>query len=399
MRSRQDIIELFSTFLQFETERLNRWAVDTRLRRNMQRCLEQSPAAPVSEGFWAFYWYKNWQAAEKPANTFDLPSLHLSAYLQEPCYWAAQQTLKKFTNIQYKLPDYFQMAIAEVNTVLKGFNPDRGASLKTYAGIAFPGLLRDGLRQRHAVDLCTDWLLLRKVSKKRLTEALYDAGLPAATIPQYRLAWVCFKVQYVPSTPAEKLPKPDSAFWAAVAELYNAERQNQLISPGSPLTAETIERWLSQCAVWIRAYLYPSVASLNAPRPGLAGEVQDDLPVLYSESLLTEMIAQEDAEARQMQRSQLSTILKTALEQLEPQSQQMIQLYYQQRLTQQQIMQQMAMSQASVSRRLSRARESLLKALVRWSQEVLNNSPTPTLIKSMSTALEEWLNVHYASPL
>jgi RNA polymerase sigma factor (sigma-70 family) len=389
MQSRRDIVELFSTFIQFKTEYSSVWVVDTRLRRSMQHCLNNSPDSLVSESFWVLYWYNIWLTSSA-----SLVGQHLSAYLQEPCYWAAQEMVKRFTSVQYKLPDYFQSGIAEVNTVLKRFNPSRGASLKTYAGIVFPSLLRDILRQRQEADLCTNWTLLRKISKKRLVEALQNIGLSAVTIAQYRLAWACFNAIYI--QPAADQIKPDQQLWAAAAALYNTERLNQL-SASSTVDAEAIEQWLTDCVTAVRTYLHPPIASLNAPKPEQSsGELQDDLAIHSSESLLTEMIAQEEEESRHAQQAQVHSVLTTALEKLQPESQELMRLYYQQGLTQQQIMQKLNMSQASVSRRLTKAREALLTTLVQWSQEELDISPTPTLIKDMSMALNEWLLLRYS---
>ncbi len=394
MRPRQQLTELFSTFLQFEADHLDRWITDGRLRRQMQQRLDQVKE-PTSEKFWALYWYRHWQQAEDlNANR---STLHLSAYLQEPCYWAAQQTVRKFTDLQYRLPDCFQIAIAEVPAVLKGFNPDRGASLKTFAGMAFSSTLRDALRQRQVVDLSTDWSLLRRISKKRLLESLHQAGLTATEITQYQLVWLCFKTQYVPPAPHEKLPQLDAALWETVAQLYNRERQSQLLTPGSALPAATIERWVAQMARWTRSFLYPNVGSLNAPQFGEETiEFQDNLPDPDSDSLLSDLVAQEELDDRSRQQMQLTQTLTQALGKLDAQSQDILRLYYQQGLTQQQIMREMEMSQASVSRRLSKARESLLTAIVQWSA-ALNITPTPALIKDMSTALDEWLNARYQS--
>ncbi|MFM7426446.1 MAG: sigma-70 family RNA polymerase sigma factor, partial [Elainella sp.] len=311
---------------------------------------------------------------------------------QEPCYWSAQQTSRRFTDLQYRLPDCFQIAIAEVATVLKGFNPERGASLKTYAGIAFASLLRDALRQRQVVDLSTDWALLRRVSKKRLLEALHQAGVAETLLPQYRLAWSCFQARYLPKAPGEKLPKPDAAFWETVAQLYRQE------TPNAAVTAATLEKWLTQTGQWLRAYLYPPVGSLNAPKFTAAsgeevGEVQDSLTD-SSADLLSNLVAEEDQTERSQQRQQLSQVLQQAITQLDPQSQEILRLYYQQGQTQQQIMAELALSQSSVSRRLSKTRETLLSAVVQWSQSV-NIPTTPALIKTMSRALDEWLSAQY----
>ena len=384
MRSRQDLTELFSTFMQFDAERFSAWAVDARLRRSMQNCLQRFPEAPDLESFWVLYWYK---VLQTPPSA--LAELHLVAYLQEPCYWAAQQIVKKFIAVQYSLSDYFQMAIAEAHTVLQRFNPDRGASLKTYAGMVFASALRDALRQRQAVDLCTNWTLLRKISKKRLNEALQAAGLSDAAIAGYRLAWTCFKALHVPTSPTDSLPSADRHLWEAVARLYSAECPKAI-------DAETVEQWLTRCAGWVRAYLYPAIASLNAPQLNQksgqeGGEVQDHLAA-SSESLLTEIIALEEIQDRQTQQVQVQKVLLTAIEQLDTPSQELMRLYYSQGLTQQQIVQHLQMSQASVSRRLNKVREGLLTTVVQWSQKELNIVPTPTLIKEMSAALEVWLS-------
>lgn len=54
----------------------------------------------------------------------------------------------------------------------------------------------------------------------------------------------------------------------AIAQLYNSERQSQLQPPGAQTSPEQIEQWILVCAQAARAYLYPAVTSLNAPKPG-----------------------------------------------------------------------------------------------------------------------------------
>ncbi|MEB3359701.1 MAG: sigma-70 family RNA polymerase sigma factor [Synechococcales bacterium] len=394
MQARQDVVELFSTFVQFEANRFQGWAADGHLRRSMERCMAQGwaqiqPGADA-ELVWCAYWYTRWQMqAVAPAEG------HLAAYLQEACYWAAQQISRKFASSQYSLPDYFQMAIADLPPVLESFNPDRGSTLKTYAAIAFTSRLRDTLRQRQEVDLCTPWTLLRKVSKKRLLESLHAAGLTDAAVAQYRLAWFCFKAVYVPDA-AQRLPKPDGAVWEAIAQIYNRERLTQIPTATADGTPAQIEQWLTQCTAWVRAYLYPPVQSLNVPRPGQGvGDRQDALPDEATESLLHDLMRQEEVAQRQAQHSQLRAVLMGAIAQLDDPSQALLRLHYQDGLTQQQLAKQLAMSQATVSRRLTRAREALLIALVQWSQKELNNPATPTLIQDMGAGLEEWLRGHY----
>ena len=92
-----------------------------------------------------------------------------------------------FTSAQYGVADCFQIAIAQLDKILKGFNAEQGFDLKNYAIAAFSSLIRDQLRQRKEVDICTDWSLLRKVSQKRLVAALQAQGLTQAEIERYLL--------------------------------------------------------------------------------------------------------------------------------------------------------------------------------------------------------------------
>lgn len=401
MRPRKEPIDLFSTFVQLEADRFHHWAIDVRLQRSMQRCLqaEANSGTSIAEAGWALYWHQRWTKEDGKTPT-SLPLGHLSAYLQEPCYWTAHQMIGKFTSIQYGLSDYFQIAIAELPTVLKRFQSDRGANLRTFASIAFPSLLKDHLRQRQEMHLCTPMGLLRRVSKKRFLEALRQAGLAPAVIAQYRLAWVCFNALYgQPQTGTQQLPPLDRALWSAIADLYNRECCSQLDPAASDCTPEMMERWLNQCATWVRSYLYPAIESLNVPKPGLesGNEIQDSLSDPLQESLLSELVAQEERQERQQQQLQLRDAIVAALGSLDAQSQKILRLYYQQGLTQQQMMQSLNMSQSTVSRRLTKAREAVLLALVQWSQQTLNSPPDPNLIKDMSAALEEWLGVYYGS--
>lgn len=403
MRSRQSLLEQFSTFLQMEGDRAGGWATDPRLRRSMQQRLAQTPEAQTSEQFWSIYWHKQWSEATPPATTerdstgrYLLPEAHLSAYLQETCFWCAQRAVAKVEGVQYRLADCFQVAIAALPKILKAFNSDQLPSLKTYANIAFGNVIRDDLRSRRETDRCNTWGLLLKLSRKQLTEALQAAGLTPAEVEQQQLAWACFGDCYSPqkAPKVRQLTAPDRATWAAIAQQYN-QRRSQLAQPGPELTPDTLERGLLTCATRARAYLYPAVASLNAPRPGLeTGEIQDDLTADTHESLLAELIAAETQRDRQAQHHTINTVLQTALTALSDEAQALLHAYYRQGLTQQELAKQLNLKQYAISRKLAKAREGLLLALARWSQDTLHISPSSDVIQSMSAILEEWLQAH-----
>jgi RNA polymerase sigma factor (sigma-70 family) len=392
MRPRQGITELFSTFLQFDSDRFRGWATDAKLRRSMERRLAELPQPEHSENFWAVYWYQAWR-------TNQLAQGHLSAYLQEICYWAAQKTAAHFESTQFQLFDCFQVAIASLDKVLQGFDATRNFSLKGYASFKFRSLIKDVLRQRHITDICTPWALLHKLSKRRLVESLQNAGLSSEVIQRYVLAWTCFNALYAPTevptrtATTRKLVKPAPEVWQAIAKLYQQQCQTQLPPGASAATPEQLENWMLACATAARQYLYPTAVSINAPRPGQEeGELLDNLPAADSETALSAMIAEEETDRF----SQINRVLSQAIQQLDSDAQQLLQLYYLQELTQQQIAKQLNIQQYSVSRQLTRVKRSLQRSLVEWSQETLHISPNLDVLESMSTALEEWLKVHYS---
>ncbi len=60
------------------------------------------------------------------------------------------------------------MAIAQSEQVLTTYNIDYGSSLSSFAKLGFRTIINNFFRQKSTTDICTDWVLLRKTSKKRL---------------------------------------------------------------------------------------------------------------------------------------------------------------------------------------------------------------------------------------
>jgi RNA polymerase sigma factor (sigma-70 family) len=385
MHPRQNIIDIFSTFVQFDADRFRSWATDAKLRRSMHSCINRIPQE-ISENFWVLYWYNTLQKSSRLARE------HLVAYLQESCYWTSQKTAASFNSTQYRLPDCFQIAIAQVDRVLKGFNPNQGFILKNYASAIFASAIRETLRQRHEVDICSDWGMLRKISQKRLVAALQAAGLSPDNINAYVLAWNCFKMHYAPSqvNTTRQLTRPDNQTWEAIALSYNSQ-SSQKVNP------QTLEKWLLNSAKAARQYLYPSVTSINISAAGEnSAEWVENLPGTEQDSLLSEIILQEEQKTRTSQLSQMNQVLVEAIAQLEAQAREILQLYYAQGLTQQEIAKQLQLQQYTVSRRLTKARETLLRTLAKWSQETLHITVTSDLLKNTSAVMEEWLQAYYS---
>lgn len=387
MQPRQNIIEIFSTFIQFTADHFSYWATESSLRRSIQSCFNRYRQETTSD-FWVLYWYKFWQVPE----TQSLAQQHLTAYLQETCYWVSQKTVASFTSTQYQLSDCFQIAIFKIDKILKNFEPSLGFSLKNYASSIFGGAIRETLRQRQEVDICSDWGLLRKTTKKRLVESLQTAGLSPEEMASYLLAVNCFQTLYVPTIngSSRQLVRPDERIWQAITTAYCSQI-------GQPANPKTLENWLLNAAIAVRKYLYPTLNSLNAPKgQDDTSEWMDNLPGVEIESLVDEIIAQEELQTRISQQTTINQILIGAIAQLEPQLQQILHLYYGQELTQDKIAKQLQMQQYTVSRRLNKAREAILLSLAKWSGEILHISITSDLLKNISTVMEEWLKNHYS---
>ncbi|MGD1918967.1 MAG: sigma-70 family RNA polymerase sigma factor [Pleurocapsa sp.] len=394
MLPRQETVKIFSTFIQFDYDRFGSWATDNRLRRSMRQCLDKIPTES-SENFWVLYWHQIW--LEQPRG---VAREHLAAYLQEICFWSSTKTISGFSSTQYTVPDCFQVAIAGIDKVLKGFDRERGFNLKSYASITFGNLIRELLRQKREIDICSDWSLLRKLSLKRTTEALAGAGLDAAVVESYVLARNCFKTVYVPdrANSTRKLPKPELETWIAIADLYNQERHTQLSAAGDPATPEGIEKWMLACVRAARSYLFPSVTSINQPKPGYdSGEIVDSIVGEVDDSLLTDMIADEEAQQRSQKQTDINQFLTTTIQGLKPEEQKLLELYYSLELKQAEIAKELNTQQYTVSRKLSRARKTLLKALAKWTESTMHISLTSDILNNISSLLEEWLAGYYGS--
>jgi RNA polymerase sigma factor (sigma-70 family) len=403
MRSRQSTLEIFSTFLCFEDDLATRWIVDGRLRRSMQICLDSSNEREPSPRFWALSWYQTWQTESLANGTSPRVTIavnHLAAYLQEVCYWSAQKLAADLAKKQL-ISDFFQIAIIKLDRVIKGFNPDRGTELKSYASLAFTNAIKDTLRQRQEVEICTDWALLHKVSQKRSLEALQQLGLNADTIAIYILAWQCFKTIYAPTEGQglRKLDKPDSATLIAIADLFDRERVSTLGANTPHGNPAAIGQWLTTFGAAVRSYLYPTLISASQPKSASdSSEFLDDFEFTFQDSLLTQTIDREDAIDRDNQRSQLQQVLLRALVKFNVEAQRLLQMYYGQGLTQQEIALQLATKQYTVSRRLTNVRQTLLTALCTWTQTTLHKSLDTDVMNNMSLTIEEWLKVHYSHP-
>ena len=407
MQRRQGTVEIFSTFIKFDIDKFNGWITDAKLSRSMKVCLESS-CSQESYTFWALYWYKVWENSEKACeqdacnrdinqnNYYSICAYaHLCAYLQESCYWAARKSALNSSG-HSSLADFFQIAIANLSKILKSFNPKHSSHLKSYAELSFERIIRDVLRVRREADICSDVSLLLKVSRRRLIKSLQNMGLNDQNIENYVLAWECFGELYTSdNTQIRQRRKPDIAVLEAIANLYNSQILNRGLSSPA-VEAQTIEKWLLSSARAIRNFLYPKMVPADAPlQDDGNATLLDMLPGNVEHSLITEIIEEQEAATFKNQQTQLNEVLNQAIAALDTKSQQLLQVYYSQQLTQTEIAKKLEIKQYKVSRMLSSIRKSLLVALTQWSQDTLHICPTSDLIASINISLEEWLKYYY----
>jgi RNA polymerase sigma factor (sigma-70 family) len=373
MQPRKLLLDQFSSFLQLADDRFQGWRPNPRLHRSMTLQLQALPGSPASDQFWSLYWHNHWQAQSHGA-----AEQHLLAYLQEPCYWVAQEVSRKVVGLQsqaatsYTPVDYFQMALADTPLALSKFQPEKSSYLKAFAQVFLSNRIKSRLRQQRQADFCSVWGLLRKTSRKQLLAVLQGQGIGTAEIEQYRLLWMGLQARFVPAHPdSSKCAEPDRGVWQEIAQFYNQQRLTFLNSAAPSLDEGEVERRLRSLSSWIRSYHYPQIDSLNRARfggeePGKVEEWQDTLPNPDQGALLQTLIAQEEQVQRGQVQLQLRQQLALAFGQLDGQSRLILELLYREGLPQQEVMLQVQLSQPTISRRLAKAKTQLTQALLIW---------------------------------
>jgi RNA polymerase sigma factor (sigma-70 family) len=153
---------------------------------------------------------------------------------------------------------------------------------------------------------------------------------------------------------------------------------------------------LLDAAKKVRSYLYPTVNSLNVKK-GDDTEADWESDLVGNEASPMEYLEEQESRSeRQTQQQQMVAVLHEAISLLDAPARELLTLYYRDRATQQNIAQQLDIPQYTVSRKLTKARETLLKAILAWGQNTLHIAPTSDVITSISALLEEWLESFYA---
>lgn len=278
MQKRQSTVQKFSTFLSFTGDRKNptpQWTTDPRLERNIQQQLHNDPEKTAE--LWSLYFLKlllNETTTNQHylASKSRLAENHLSAYLQEPCYQAAQKIQKQFQSIRYKyaLEDLFQIGnvfVSEPAKLFRSFKLDHQGSLEGYAKTAIFRFIGNTI---YAQDIeakrekFSDYGLLRDLNNKELKEALAARGICDRQSDPHCLTRHCFNAVCQPQTRqgsrSSEAPSPEDL--VQIASCYNQQR-GQFNLPNGLADAKTIQELLSTCIQAARDYRTKRVLALD----------------------------------------------------------------------------------------------------------------------------------------
>ncbi len=182
----------------------------------------------------------------------------LSAYLQKPCWYTAKKfyvTKVVWSSLhhRYSLEDCFQILgeqVSQPKRLLKAFRFDHEhTSIKIYAEMKLQGVLQKAIADA-ALDACSNWSLLRYLSRRELVEALTVKEYAKPQINHYCLVWDCFKEVYqTKQIRQNQLPPPTQLQLEQIEQRYQ-KYQGKVEQP--------IAESLSVCIQAVRAYRHPN---------------------------------------------------------------------------------------------------------------------------------------------
>jgi hypothetical protein len=219
----------------------------------------------------------------------DAPTVYsqnlLIAYLQKPCWYAAKgfydtKVALSSLHSRHSLEDCFQIAVEHISQpqrLLRAFRFEHEhTSVKTYAEKKLQGLLRRAIADT-ALDACSNWSLLRYLSRKELLEALTAKGLLKSQIDHHCLLWSCFQEVYqTQQIRQNQLPPPTEQQLEQMAQRYQHYHGK---------TEQSVSEGLSVCIQAVRAYRHPQAVLERAWQQSGDGELDPLAELIYQEEI------------------------------------------------------------------------------------------------------------------
>ena len=196
---------------------------------------------------------------------------------------------------------------------------------------------------------------------------------------------------------------PELETFQTITQTYNQERLGQLSNSGTKLNLNDIEVRLKEIAQAIRNYYAPVMISLNNPlsQEGV-GEIQDIIPSSETESLLENLIREQEELNFNKLRQEINCILEEFLvKKLTLEQKKYFQLYYGVGLTQAEIAEKLfgeIKKQYTISRKMNKTCEQIVKVLVNWANnKKTHNLKSDNIVGNVDILLKEWLQKYYAN--
>ncbi len=375
---RGTIVEMFSTFLQLDQNSdliAPSWKSVATLEKSMIQQIKNNPNFTQEQ--WASYWLNEVLNNQQ----HNLAKNHLSAYLEEACYWMAWKVCQQLSTANITQVDCFLIArevTANPAKIFKNYDSSR-SSLKTYAQFPIKRIIIEKIRTGSEVQGYSPTGMLRSVSKKELKEVLEKDHIKEPRFSECLLAYQCFRELYIPThfKQNRQLKPPNTQQFTAIASRYNQLRARGNLT--QDINNQELEKLLNTCVDAIRRSLTICTVSLEEE-------------TLTSESIFSDVL--EESQALTDEWQQINTILANEFISLPSDAQKILKFTYGLDLTQTDIAKLVDSRQDKICRKISQYKLILLQALARWLQENLKVILTPQKINEMLKPLEEWLKIY-----
>ncbi|MDY7002495.1 MAG: hypothetical protein SWX82_00595 [Cyanobacteriota bacterium] len=393
MRKRITLEEKFSTFIEVDGVKdypYIGWISDNTLKKNIKKIVKAD--SQINEQYLSIYLYKIAQqnhypeSGKIPNKQSLIASHHLSAYLEENCYYQALKIYQKLQPYNYNITKVgiFLMAreVAANPEAFKDYNSSI-SSFKTYAGNKIYVKVIDRLRQGRDQEKYSDTGLLRNVSITKVKESLNLADIKEEEKRRCLLALQCFKKKYFPTKKqgSKQLQTPSIKDLEGFAKLY------QKLSPEKEkITGLEIRRLLDICLQALKRARKKTFISLD----GI--DIEKDWENVANNNHIYQ-------QERLYLQQQIHRVLIDVIQGLPDEAKTIFELVFGLNINQEDVGKYfIGRDQSSVGRRIKTQTKKILQAVGIWSQKNWQITLNSEQLKVMDKELEPYLENYFKTP-
>ena len=321
---------------------------------------------------------------------------HLSAYLEEVCFWLAIRELyQELKPLKYSRLDCFQEArkvASDPMKIYKTYN-FKDSSPKTWGKIQIKSRVKQTILLGRDFGKYGTWSALKYLSEKILREALQaKSGIKAKKEIESHVLVVNYYKEIYPSSQSKKnkgkLPEPNQAQWEEIQKYYNfrcSEYNKKLSAHGcdrlEPITNfQVIKEKFLTCYSAAKNYIC------------IVEDTIENIDIVADEFI---PVNHQEEEIETEQKQQITSICFDEFAKLPPESQKLMQLHYGLGISQTEMQKIFNFKQPKISRKIKQSEQKLLKALVKWSQENLGITLDEGIIKEKNQPFKHWLKNNF----